>query len=275
MAPRCAPGPAAVVGPGVSSRYIPGCTRLAAQTGPRADDVSGGEPHDGGMSRYTASNPSRRRRVAYAAASVTAAGLLLAATACSSDDDAATPATAPAPVESAPAPQSSPPPTTPPPAPTTPPPPPTTAAPTTNAPPTTTSPADEARQAMLSGILESHRAAGEFVGASIAVQGPDGSITEVTSGTQTVDPASPPVDVDVPWNIGSATKIVRRRRRAAARRRGPPRPRRPDRRLLSGPSGRRPDHPAPVAPAHQLDSTSTSTTRRCAARRRVSGRRPS
>jgi len=59
---------------------------------------------------------------------------------------------------------------------------------------------------MLSGILESHRAAGEFVGASIAVQGPDGSITEVTSGTQTVDPGSAPVDLDVPWNIGSATK---------------------------------------------------------------------
>ena len=60
---------------------------------------------------------------------------------------------------------------------------------------------------MLSGILESHRAAGEFVGAGVAVQGPDGSITEVASGTQSVDPASAPVDLDVPWNVGSATKV--------------------------------------------------------------------
>jgi D-alanyl-D-alanine carboxypeptidase len=59
---------------------------------------------------------------------------------------------------------------------------------------------------VLRGILKSHLAAGEFVGARIAVQDPDGTITEVAAGTQTVDRASPPVDLDEPWNIGSATK---------------------------------------------------------------------
>ena len=59
---------------------------------------------------------------------------------------------------------------------------------------------------MLDRILESHHAAGEFVGARIALRDRDGTITEVTAGTPTVDPASAPVDPDVPWNIGSATK---------------------------------------------------------------------
>ena len=59
---------------------------------------------------------------------------------------------------------------------------------------------------MLDQILESHRAAGEFVGARIAVRDRTGAVTEVTSGTQTVDPASPAVDPSVPWNIGSVTK---------------------------------------------------------------------
>ena len=63
-----------------------------------------------------------------------------------------------------------------------------------------------ARRELLRDILASHHAAGEFVGARIAVRDRDGTITEVTAGTPTVDPASGPVDPDVPWNIGSATK---------------------------------------------------------------------
>ena len=59
---------------------------------------------------------------------------------------------------------------------------------------------------MLSGILESHHAAGEFVGARIALRDSDGTVTEVTDGTTSVDPSSAPVDPDVAWNIGSVTK---------------------------------------------------------------------
>jgi len=52
----------------------------------------------------------------------------------------------------------------------------------------------------------SHYAAGEFVGARIAVLERDSKITEVTAGKKTVDRSSGPVDPDVAWNIGSATK---------------------------------------------------------------------
>ena len=158
------------------------------------------------MKHSTASRRPNRPRVVHAATSLAAAGVLLAATACSSGDGAATP-TSVAPTSSTP-PTTATPATTPqtaPPAHTTPR---TTSAPTavTAAPPSTTSSTDEARRALLSGILESHRAAGEFVGARIALQDSDGTITEVTAGTQTVDPASGPVDLDVAWNIGSVTK---------------------------------------------------------------------
>lgn len=81
-----------------------------------------------------------------------------------------------------------------------------TSAPPTTAAPSTTSPADPERRALLSGILESHHAAGEFVGGRIALRDRDGTITEATAGTQTIEPGSPPVDLDVPWNIGSVTK---------------------------------------------------------------------
>jgi D-alanyl-D-alanine carboxypeptidase len=126
------------------------------------------------------------------AAVTTGAGLLLVAAACSSADDTATPTTT-APPTSAVPPTTSAPPTSP-------------APPTSLAPPTT-SEADTARRALLSGILESHRASGEFVGARIALRDRDGTITEVTSGTRAVDPASDSVDPSVPWNIGSATKM--------------------------------------------------------------------
>ena len=59
---------------------------------------------------------------------------------------------------------------------------------------------------MLTSVLDAHHAAGEFVGARIALLDRDGSTTEVTAGTQTIDPASAPVDLDVAWNIGSVTK---------------------------------------------------------------------
>ena len=65
---------------------------------------------------------------------------------------------------------------------------------------------DPARQAQLRDVLAAHHAAGEFVGARIALRDADGTITEATAGTPTTDPASGPVDPDVPWNIGSATK---------------------------------------------------------------------
>ena len=149
-------------------------------SGRQADDGMGGDPHD--------------RTMKHSLVLITA-GLVLAGAACASDDDAAAPTTTVvAPTTSAP-PQ------------TSPSPPPTEEEPTTTpAPPPPSPPTNAARQAQLSGILESHRAAGEFVGARITMHESDGTITEVTSGTQTVDPVSPPVDVDVPWNIGSSTK---------------------------------------------------------------------
>jgi D-alanyl-D-alanine carboxypeptidase len=58
----------------------------------------------------------------------------------------------------------------------------------------------------LSNVLELHHAVGEFVGARLALRAADGTVTEVSAGTPTFDPASGPVDPDVPWNIGSATK---------------------------------------------------------------------
>jgi D-alanyl-D-alanine carboxypeptidase len=78
----------------------------------------------------------------------------------------------------------------------------------TIAPPTvpTTAVTDRAERDLLRRVLDSHYAAHEFVGGRIALREADGSITEVRAGTATTDPSSPPVDYDVPWNIGSATK---------------------------------------------------------------------
>jgi D-alanyl-D-alanine carboxypeptidase len=140
--------------------------------------------------KNTCTNPASRR----VAAGLGMAGLLLVAAACSSSPDdassgvavapapsttAATPTTQPIAVPSAP--------------------------PTTQTPPTTSEQTAAARR-VLDEILESHRAAGEFVGARISFRDRSGTVTEVTSGTQTVDPASPPVDPNVPWNVGSVTK---------------------------------------------------------------------
>jgi D-alanyl-D-alanine carboxypeptidase len=139
--------------------------------------------------KNTFTNPASRR----VAASLGVAGLLLVAAACSSSADDASPgvAVAPAPSTSAAAPTTRP-------------------AAIPSAPPTTLTPPTTSEQTaarrVLHEILESHRAAGEFVGARIAFRDRSGTVTEVTSGTQTVDPASPPVDPNVPWNVGSVTK---------------------------------------------------------------------
>jgi D-alanyl-D-alanine carboxypeptidase len=122
--------------------------------------------------KNTFTNAASRR----VAAGLAVAGVLLTAAACSSSADDASPGVAIAP------------------------------APSTTAPPPSTSAQTGAARSVLDQILESHRAAGEFVGARIAVRDRSGTVTEVTSGTQTVDPASPPVDPNVPWNVGSVTK---------------------------------------------------------------------
>jgi D-alanyl-D-alanine carboxypeptidase len=158
------------------------------------------------------------RRVAASAATLAAVGVLLTATACSSDEDGAVATETVATASAAPTVTPEPPP--PPPtiaqsAPTTTPerPPPTTTAPpttperpptTTTAPPSVT--VDSARRAQLLHILGVHRAAGEFVGARIALREADGTISEARAGTPTLDPAGGPVDPDMAWNIGSATK---------------------------------------------------------------------
>jgi D-alanyl-D-alanine carboxypeptidase len=133
--------------------------------------------------------PSRR-----VAAGLAVAGLLLTAAACSSSADDASPGVAVAPTPAT----NTATPTTQPIA--------TPSAPPTAAPPLSTFPQTAAARGVLDQILESHRAAGEFVGARIAVRDRTGTVTEITSGTQTVDPASPPVDPNVPWNVGSVTK---------------------------------------------------------------------
>src|SRR5262245_40618519 len=161
------------------------------------------------MYSTTTPSPSPFRRVGRTVAALAIAGLVLGA--CSSDDDPATedaPAVHPTvtPSTSAPSSPSNSVPTTVA-APTT-----STQAPPPTSPPTTTDPAptttqpDPARVALLDGVLSSHYRAGEFVGARIALMDSDGTITEATAGTQTTDSASPPVDLDVPWNIGSLTK---------------------------------------------------------------------
>jgi D-alanyl-D-alanine carboxypeptidase len=195
-----------------------------------ADDDGSTEAHDRDMNS-TSIPTSRRRRAVRVVAATALAGLVLAAAACTSDDDAAGPppsvaesttaeSTATARLATA---SSDPPPTTDPPAstvirrpvpagttPTSTTPSSTTAsstAPSSTAPPSSTSPGpDPARQAALASILETHRAAGDFVGARVALRAPDGAVTTAESGTTAVDPASGPVDPDVPWNVGSVTK---------------------------------------------------------------------
>jgi D-alanyl-D-alanine carboxypeptidase len=157
----------------------------------------------------TTSRSPRRRRVAATVATLAAAGVLLTTTACSSDDDG-TAATETV-IASNALPRATPepePPTTAEPAPPTtaePAPPPTSKPPPTTAAPPATVAADPTRR-QLRPILAAHQAAGEFVGARIALRDADGTISEASAGTPTLDAGSGPVDPDVPWNIGSATK---------------------------------------------------------------------
>ena len=58
----------------------------------------------------------------------------------------------------------------------------------------------------LSGILQAHLVAQEFVGARIAVMGSDGTIAESSAGSRTMDPDDQGIDADVPWGVGSITK---------------------------------------------------------------------
>jgi D-alanyl-D-alanine carboxypeptidase len=163
-------------------------------------------------STSTAPRSMRRGRVATAVVSLAVVGALLGAVACSSDDagtsaapeTVAEPSSTPPRATPAPAPPpTAEPPTTPSPTPPTTAEPPTTPSPT---PPPTVATVDPARRAQLEGILADHQAAGEFVGARIAVGEPDGTISEANAGAPMLDPASGPVDPNVPWNIGSATK---------------------------------------------------------------------
>lgn len=62
-------------------------------------------------------------------------------------------------------------------------------------------------EAQLDSLLESHRAAGEFVGARIAFRDRNGIVTEAAAGTDTIGPNAKPVSLDVPWGIGSITKV--------------------------------------------------------------------
>jgi D-alanyl-D-alanine carboxypeptidase len=164
-------------------------------------------------STTTAPHTARRRRVADTAASLAVLGALLGMAACSSDSDGSAAAETVAgagaapetPAPALPADRDARPPTT-------------SAPPRVEAPPTTAAPpqiapaptvaADPAHQARLAAILAEHLAAGEFVGARIALRTADGTVTEATGGTPTLDPASGPVDPDVAWNIGSATKVL-------------------------------------------------------------------
>jgi D-alanyl-D-alanine carboxypeptidase len=63
-------------------------------------------------------------------------------------------------------------------------------------------------KADLAAILASHHAAGEFVGARVALLDRDGTITQAVAGRKATSPGSQRVDLDVPWGIGSITKAL-------------------------------------------------------------------
>ena len=163
-------------------------------------------------STTTASHTPTRSRVAAVAASLAVVGALLGMAACSSDDDGSASVVPVAEVSAPPDTKPTPaPPTGPDPVPpTTAAPPQIVAPPTTAAPPSTAAPptaaVDPHARRNWRDILTEHQAAGEFVGARIAMRDADGTISEANGGTPTLDPASGPVDPDVAWNIGSATK---------------------------------------------------------------------
>jgi D-alanyl-D-alanine carboxypeptidase len=67
-------------------------------------------------------------------------------------------------------------------------------------------PTSSTTEEVLVEILQAHLEARELIGARIAVMHSDGTIAEASAGTQTTDPDSARVELDVPWGIGSATK---------------------------------------------------------------------
>lgn len=78
----------------------------------------------------------------------------------------------------------------------------------TSSPATTaaTAPGDVSQEDLMA-IMQAHLDAGELVGVRVSLLQADGTITEATVGTRTTDANSAPVDPDVPWGIGSATKM--------------------------------------------------------------------
>jgi D-alanyl-D-alanine carboxypeptidase len=136
--------------------------------------------HSSGASHGSATRRASFRRLRYVSAAHAAGSLLVAATACSTGDGAAGAANGASAT--------------------------TTSAGSPAPPPPSTSQADQALHEVLDRVLESHHAAGDFVGARIALRSRDGTITEATAGSATIGTPGQPVDVDVPWNIGSATK---------------------------------------------------------------------
>lgn len=67
-------------------------------------------------------------------------------------------------------------------------------------------PVDHALKQPLTKIMEAHHASSEFPGGVVALVGPDGESVMVSVGTTKADPASPPLDPNVPMGIGSVTK---------------------------------------------------------------------
>ena len=165
-------------------------------------------------STTTASHTPTRRRVAATAASLAVVGALLGMAACSSDDDGSRqqPRRSPRRARRQTRTPTPAPPTSPDPAP-----------PTTAAPPPTSRrhrrprhrrrphprrPWQSIRRARRSWRPSSPSTRPRVSSSAPAsrVRDADGTITEASGGTPTLDPASGPVDPDVPWNIGSATK---------------------------------------------------------------------
>ena len=59
------------------------------------------------------------------------------------------------------------------------------------------------------GVLDAHHAEGKFPGAVMALHDPKRGATLVTTGTITPDTDAAPVDPDVPWGIGSASRPMK------------------------------------------------------------------
>lgn len=72
--------------------------------------------------------------------------------------------------------------------------------------PTTVAPQNPAVVSAVASVLAAHHDAGDFVGARVSLLDADGSLTEVTSGSDRTGPDGKAVSLEEAWNIGSATK---------------------------------------------------------------------